>query len=159
MSDGGTYALVIALGIGLRLRVGRLGVAYLPSGYYVYVGSALGGLSGRLRRHLALDKQLHWHIDYLLREAAVAQVWYAFGHLRLECAWNAIVTGLPGAESSIPRFGSSDCRCSSHLTYFPALPSSTVFKNELTQRGLPQACQLNLAQQTDGPNLAVWRDY
>jgi len=67
------------LGVGLRLRIGKLGIHNLPHGYYVYVGSALGGLASRLRRHLRSEKRLHWHIDYLLRQAAVAQIWYAIG--------------------------------------------------------------------------------
>ena len=142
MSDGGTYALVIVLGIGVRLQAGKLGIHSLLPGYYVYIGSALGGLSGRLTRHLRLEKKLHWHIDYLLQEAMVAQIWYAFGQLRLECTWNAIVRGLPGAISSIPRFGTSDCRCASHLTYFPTVPSFNLFKQKLKQNGLPQANQL-----------------
>jgi Uri superfamily endonuclease len=143
MRDGGTYALVIALGVGLRLRIGRLGIRNLPPGYYVYVGSALGGLSSRLRRHLGSEKRLHWHIDYLLEQAAVAQIWYALGPDRLECKWNAILQNLPGAMPSIPRFGASDCRCSSHLTHFRTIPPFGLFKQSLKQHGLPQVHRLN----------------
>ena len=50
MRDGGTYALVIDLGVGIRLRVGKLGIHGLPPGYYVYIGSALGGLSADRQR-------------------------------------------------------------------------------------------------------------
>jgi Uri superfamily endonuclease len=146
MNDSGTYALVIALGVGLRLRAGRLGIHSLTSGYYVYTGSALGGLSGRLKYHLKLEKRLHWHIDYLLREAAVAQVWYAFGQLRLECTWNAMVRGLPGAISSIPGFGASDCQCSSHLTYFQTIPSFNLFQQKLRQSKLPEVYRLDLTK-------------
>ena len=146
MNDSGTYALVIALGVGLRLRAGRLGIHSLTSGYYVYTGSALGGLSGRLRYHLKLEKRLHWHIDYLLREAAVAQVWYALGQLRLECTWNAIVRGLPGAISSIPGFGALDCQCSSHLTYFQTIPSFNLFQQNLRQSKLPEVYRLYLTK-------------
>ena len=146
MNDSGTYALVIALGVGLRLRAGRLGIHSLTSGYYVYTGSALGGLSGRLRYHLKLEKRLHWHIDYLLREAAIAQVWYALGQLRLECTWNEIVRGLPGAISSIPGFGASDCQCSSHLTYFQTIPSFNLFQQNLRQSKLPEVYRLGLTK-------------
>lgn len=143
MRDSGTYTLVIALGVGLRLRIGKLGIHNFPPGYYVYVGSALGGLSCRLRRHLRSEKRLHWHIDYLLRQAAVAQIWYAMGPDRLECKWNVILRNLPGAAPSIPGFGASDCRCSSHLTYFRVTPPFGLFKQSLEQNNLPQVRQLN----------------
>jgi Uri superfamily endonuclease len=146
MNDSGTYALVIALRIGLRLRAGGLGIHSLIPGYYVYTGSALGGLSGRLRRHLISDKSLHWHIDYLLREAAVAQIWYALGQFRLECTWNAIVKALPGAISSISGFGASDCQCSSHLTYFPTIPPFDLFAQKLRQTKLPEVYRLDLTE-------------
>ncbi len=144
MKESGTYALVIALDAGLSLRVGKLGVYSLQPGYYVYVGSALGGLSGRVRRHLRLEKRLHWHVDYLLQEASVAQVWYALGQDKLECVWNVIVKDLPGAESSIPGFGASDCECSSHLTYFPAAPPFELFAEKLSQSGFPQVHKIEL---------------
>jgi Uri superfamily endonuclease len=144
MNDSGTYALVIALEIRLRLRAGGLGIHDLIPGYYIYMGSALGGLSGRLRHHLKLEKRLHWHIDYLLREAGIAQIWYALGQRRLECTWNVIVRGLPRAISSIPGFGASDCHCSSHLTYFPTIPSFNLFQQKLRESKLSKVYQLDL---------------
>lgn len=144
MKGGGTYALVMVLEVEDRLRIGKLGIRNFPPGYYVYTGSALNGLPGRLRRHLRAKKRLHWHIDYLLREAVVAQIWYALGPDRLECKWNAILQNLPGAKPSIPGFGSSDCQCSSHLTYFSMIPSLTLFKQKLRQDGLLQVHRLSL---------------
>ena len=135
MNDSGMYALVISLQVELRLRAGRLGIHSLIPGYYVYTSSALGGLSGRLRYHLKLKKSLHWHIDYLLREATIAQI------------WNAIVKSLPGAISSIPGFGASDCRCSSHLTYFPTIPSFNLFEQMLRKSKLPEVYRLGLMKQ------------
>ena len=142
MKDSGTYALLIRLGVGVCLRVGKLGIHNLPPGYYVYVGSALGGLSNRLRRHLRPEKRLYWHIDYLLSQAAVAQIWYSIGPGRLECKWNAIMRNLPGAKPSILGFGSSDCRCSSHITYFRLTPPFRLFKQCLEQDKLPQVHRL-----------------
>jgi Uri superfamily endonuclease len=141
MAEGGTYALVVFLKDNLRLRIGRLGVHNFPPGYYVYAGSALGGLSGRLKRHLRPEKRLHWHIDYLLQHAVISQIWYTRSGNRLECTWNSIVSILPGAVPSVPGFGSSDCRCTSHLTYFPAAPSFEIFRQKLQENGLPQAQQ------------------
>jgi Uri superfamily endonuclease len=134
----GTYALVIALRVLLRLQIGKLGIQNLQPGYYVYVGSALGGLSGRLRRHLRSEKRLHWHIDYLLRQTEVIQIWYTIGPDRLECKWNMMIQNLPGAMPSIFGFGASDCWCSSHLTHFQVTPPFGLFKQNLERNKLPK---------------------
>ncbi len=142
MTDRGTYALLIPLEVGLRLRIGRLGVRALAPGCYVYVGSALGGLSSRLKHHLGSKNRLHWHIDYLLLEAKVTQVWYSLGPARLECTWNEALGSIPGANPSVPGFGASDCRCRSHLTRFQATPPLEIFSKKLRQIGLPQVLQV-----------------
>ena len=143
MARGGTYALVITLKEGLRLRIGKLGIHDFPPGYYVYVGSALGGLHGRLKHHLKSEKRVHWHVDYLLQRAAVVQIWYALEEDRLECTWNAILAKLPGAAPIIAGFGASDCRCTSHLTHFRTTPPFDLFKQSLERHWLPQVHRLN----------------
>lgn len=138
--------MVIFLKEGVRLRIGKLGIHDFLPGYYVYAGSALGGLHCRLKHHLKSEKRMHWHIDYLLQRAAVTQIWYALGQLRLECTWDAIVRGLPEAISSIPGFGASDCQCSSHLTYFTTIPSFNIFEQKLRQSKLPEVYRLDLTK-------------
>ena len=125
----------------LSLRIGSLGVHDFPPGYYVYAGSALGGLSGRIKRHLKPEKRLRWHIDYLLQHAVISQIWYVHSGEKLECTWNTLVSGLDGAEPSVKGFGSSDCRCTTHLTYFSAAPPFELFRRKLVENGLPQAQQ------------------
>jgi len=142
MKNAGTYALVIDLGADLSLPIGKLGVRSFPAGYYVYVGSALSGLSGRLRHHLGSAKKSHWHIDYLLENATIGQIWCVLGKDRLECKWNDILQGLPGATPSTPSFGASDCRCLSHLTYFQKMPPFDIFVQRLQQEELPPAQHL-----------------
>ena len=56
MDNAGTYALVILSEDRLCLPIGKLGINDFPPGYYIYVGSALRGLNGRLKRHLMADK-------------------------------------------------------------------------------------------------------
>ncbi|MBA7469869.1 hypothetical protein ES707_05144 [subsurface metagenome] len=84
--EKGTYALVMALKSEAAIVVGRLGRCggtggeseiTFPAGYYVYFGSARGGLSTRVGRHLKREKRFHWHIDYLTQSAEVMEVWYA----------------------------------------------------------------------------------
>ena len=143
MRGSGTYALVIFLGSRIHLRIGGLGIHSFPPSYYVYVGSALGGLPSRLKHHLKPEKRLHWHIDYFLRQAKLAQIWYTLGQDRLECIWNEIISNLPGATSFIRGFGASDCQCYSHLTYFAKIPSFGLFKQKLWSNNLPQAHRVN----------------
>ena len=146
MRDSGTYALITNLNRKFNLRVGQFGIYSLLPGYYVYTGSALGGLSDRLRRHLRSEKRLHWHIDYLLQKATVAQIWYAPGQDKLECTWNTIVMSLPEALLPIRGFGASDCHCYTHLTYFPKVPSFHLFQQKLVQSHLTQVYRINLTQ-------------
>ena len=64
--DSGAYLLLVRLSKASRITVGRLGTFAFPRGWYVYAGSAMRGLSGRIARHRRSRKERHWHIDYLL---------------------------------------------------------------------------------------------
>jgi sugar fermentation stimulation protein A len=121
-SQPGSYLLLLWLGQPFEARVGRLGSLRLAAGWYVYVGSALGGLSDRLRRHLRRGKPLRWHVDTLREHAELLGVAFRVGRERLECAMAVRLAGLPGAGRPVPRFGASDCRCAGHLVHFSARP-------------------------------------
>ncbi len=116
--DRGTYALVILLPHTQTIRVGALGAFKFSRGYYIYIGSALNGLSARVARHLRRhDKKRFWHIDYLLERARVVDVWTHASAARLECRWARSALALPNAQVIAPRFGASDCKCAAHLVY------------------------------------------
>ncbi|MDE3088534.1 MAG: GIY-YIG nuclease family protein, partial [Chloroflexota bacterium] len=117
IKDCGTYALVIFLPRAETIRVGALGAFKFPRGYYVYLGSALGGLRGRLARHLRREKTRFWHIDYFIEHARVVDVWTRVGATRLECRWARAALALPNARVVAPRFGASDCKCAAHLVH------------------------------------------
>jgi Uri superfamily endonuclease len=114
----GIYQLHLRLPHATTIEVGRLGTFRFPAGWYVYTGSAMGGLEVRVRRHLRREKKLKWHVDYLLQHAPVRSVVIVPTTERLECAWNERTLAQPGARVMVERFGSSDCRCASHLIYF-----------------------------------------
>lgn len=130
----GTYALLLCMRKQQWLKVGRLGRVSFPSGYYVYVGSALGGLEQRIRRHLHQEKKLSWHIDYLLTVCDLVEVWYTIREERLECLWSQLLASLPKAQILCPGFGSSDCSCPSHLIYFPSPPSFEAWLKVLAKK-------------------------
>ena len=97
------------------IQVGRLGRFEFGAGYYVYTGSAMGGLEARLARHRRQRKKLWWHIDYLLRQAELVDVVAVPTRRRIECDRNRRLLSLPGAEVPVKGFGSSDCNCVTHL--------------------------------------------
>jgi Uri superfamily endonuclease len=127
----GTYALLLALDKEAAIAVGKLGTFSFPAGYYLYIGSARGGLSHRLRRHLQQEKKLRWHIDYLRQWADVIAVWYSLAEESLECSWAQAAAAMPQAQIPSPGFGSSDCRCRSHLIHYPSPPSFDFFGHKL----------------------------
>ncbi len=108
----GSYVLVIKLPEEQTITIGSLGAIRFPRGYYAYVGSALGGIKSRLSHHLQRNKKLHWHIDYLLQKASIHNIIISETTDRAECA---IAQALSRQFDSIPGFGSSDCKCHSHL--------------------------------------------
>jgi len=113
----GAYVLLFQFAEPVRLVVGALGERLFPAGYYLYVGSALGGLRARLARHLRAAKRLHWHVDYLLRCARVCEVWWLVSTERCECAWASALATARGVRPCEAPFGASDCRCPTHLFF------------------------------------------
>ncbi len=108
----GSYVLLIRLDEARVIAAGRQPRQRFAAGYYAYVGSALNGLRARLARHLREDKRLHWHIDYLLREARIVDVVTCRSQERTECV---IAAALAERFDMVAGFGASDCRCRSHL--------------------------------------------
>jgi len=124
----GIYVLVVeAHG---QTEVGRLGV-HTFSGLYAYVGSALGpGGLKRVERHRAVaqghNPARHWHVDYLLGLGTLEAAFTLETEERLECALARALN--ERATPSIRGFGSSDCRCPTHLFALPEALQVERFK-------------------------------
>jgi len=110
----GSYILLVELSRIYLIRTGALGLVEFPQGFYAYVGSALGGVQARLNHHLRRMKKVRWHIDYLLREGEIKEMIYCVKREKLECH---LAHRLEETFRSFPAFGSSDCRCTSHLFF------------------------------------------
>ena len=108
----GSYILTMEMSGEKRIMVGKLGMINFNKGYYAYVGSALNGLEGRLKRHLSSEKKLYWHIDYLLEDASIREIFCLDEDKECEFARE-----LGKKFKCILKFGSSDCKCDSHLFY------------------------------------------
>jgi Uri superfamily endonuclease len=140
----GTYLLFLSTLHDINLSIGALGSFSFKRGNYIYIGSALGpgGLDKRLSRHLKQEKKIFWHIDYLLQNEFVNII--AFGEIhsdqKIECSLvEQIIKIFEEKTTNIKNFGSSDCKCKSHLLFFIEL---TI--NELTNRLVKEMESLQL---------------
>ncbi len=116
----GVYQLRMRVRKERTIDVGALGSCRFPRGWYVYTGSARGGLYQRVSRHLREDKRMHWHIDHLLAVSDCVEAFVLPDPHAGECALH---DALREAETPIPGFGASDCKCRSHLAYFASRPA------------------------------------
>ena len=120
LSGGGTYLLVIELKNDTRATWGGHECFTFYRGFYVYVGSGMRNLDQRIARHLRKTKNKRWHIDSLTQKAdSIVPLPIRSAH-RMECRLAGDLSEI--SEGSIPSFGSSDCRCRSHLFRFTGSP-------------------------------------
>ncbi|MCK5559998.1 MAG: GIY-YIG nuclease family protein [Thermoplasmata archaeon] len=126
----GSYILVQELSEARIISVGKLGNIKFKKGSYAYIGSALNGLEARISRHLRKNKKIFWHIDYLLKYTIVKDIYYRPGQKKEECTFAQLLT----AEfDAIKYFGSSDCRCNSHLFF---IKDNSTFRNIIQDNGM-----------------------
>lgn len=129
----GTYVLHLALKSDIQIKVGRLGINPFDAGHYAYVGRAFGpgGLTARLKHHLRYNGAPHWHLDYLRVHGRVREIWYARTTPATEHLWAQALMQIQGVRIPLRGFGSSDCRCLSHLLQFDRPPCKSTFRRRL----------------------------
>jgi Uri superfamily endonuclease len=122
-SQPGSYALILQSHSTASVQIGRLRQIDIHPGYYICVGSAFGpgGVRARVLRHCCMNKNKHWHIDYLREFAAPLAVWISYETEKLEHRW-AQIFYKASEMTPIQGFGSSDCKCYSHLFHTVAMP-------------------------------------
>ncbi len=122
----GIYLLILRIRKNTEIKVGSLGGIVFQRGYFIYVGSAQNNLIKRVQRHLSGDKKLRWHIDYLTtaENVDVVKVLYRESQKNAECETASV---LSETAESVKGFGSSDCRCNSHL-FWSGLKNGISFK-------------------------------
>ncbi len=133
----GTYILILRLENDQVIQIGKLGRFRFPTGYYAYVGSALGpgGLAGRLKHHLHPGRKPHWHLDYFRKKAVLVEILVREDNRTLEHKWASALGKLDGAMVPAAGFGSSDCKCMTHLYYFQERPVLEEFQRIPSQLG------------------------
>ncbi len=129
----GTYALILEATVAREISVGHLGRLRLAPGWYVYVGSAFGpgGLRARCAHHMKVARKPHWHVDYLRAVTRLQAIWLTQDPQPREHQWAEQMARAQEARIPSPGFGSSDCRCVSHLSFHPVRPSFCGFRHRL----------------------------
>lgn len=110
---GGYYILILFLRRNTKICIGRLGNVEFKKGYYLYAGSAKVNLTSRLQRHKIKKKRCFWHIDYLRERTDFCDAVIVRSKDSLECKIADTLKNI--SDWIIPKFGSSDCSCKSHL--------------------------------------------
>jgi len=131
VKDRGSYLLLLRLRKKKTIEVGKLKRLNFSPGYYLYVGSAMGHLTARMKRHGRKHQHGHWHIDYLTQAADTVLPIPVRASQRLECEIAKSLSNLVGQGP--PGFGSSDCKCLTHLFWSPENPLHTRAFHRLLQ--------------------------
>ncbi|PIQ09169.1 MAG: endonuclease III [Ignavibacteriales bacterium CG18_big_fil_WC_8_21_14_2_50_31_20] len=63
--DSGIYILELFAKENFLIANNKFNNVTFPKGFYYYIGSAQKNLKSRIYRHLAKQKKIHWHIDFL----------------------------------------------------------------------------------------------
>lgn len=111
--DSGCYFIILKLSKQKVINVGSLGEIRFKKGYYIYAGSAKKNLLKRIQRHKSTSKKLFWHIDYIRQEMDFVADLPIRTADDLECSLAKDIRNISNEE--ISGFGSSDCKCISHL--------------------------------------------
>ncbi len=120
----GSYFLVIRLDDKKSIKTkGKQFI--LDKGFYVYVGSAMNSLEKRVERHFKKSKKLHWHIDFLLKNAELLRAYLIPSEMRLEETLSMEVSKY---GRSIDNFGSSDVSTPSNLYQFDTEPDEILIR-------------------------------
>lgn len=132
----GIYCLIIFLDKNRKIKIGKR-FCNFPRGFYCYVGSALNNLKKRIERHYRKNKKKHWHIDYFLDKSKIVDA-KKIENFEKECSLSKEIEKFSD-KIVMKGFGSSDCKCSTHLYYFYKNPSkilNKLIKTRFTQSDL-----------------------
>ena len=110
------YTIYLELAEDQFISVGKLGAFPFQKGIYVYVGSAKKNIKQRIERHKKTNKKFHWHFDYLRAHGTITRI-ITYDDSFKECELAENIRKREKAVIPIKGFGSSDCKCRSHLLY------------------------------------------
>jgi Uri superfamily endonuclease len=117
LKQRGVYILSLFLSEKKEIEIGKIGIHEFNPGFYYYIGSAWnkGGIASRLSHHINISTKPHWHIDYLRKKSSLNKIYFVAGLRELEHSFADSLSKF--LITPIKHFGSSDCKCQSHLFY------------------------------------------
>ena len=110
------YTIYLWLNRDESIKIGKLGECSFQKGTYIYVGSAKRNIVKRIQRHKEIEKKLHWHFDYLRPFGIITKI-ITYDERLGECALAEKIRKIEHGIFPFKGFGSSDCKCYSHLIY------------------------------------------
>lgn len=129
----GIYIIFIENLVDQNIIIGSIGLIHFKKGFFAYVGSALGGggLRPRVERHLRKRKKIFWHLDYLTTNEhfEITTIVLIPTSNKLECQINRIIIDKLeklNESETLKNFGSSDCKCHSHLHFLGKNKNSVI---------------------------------
>jgi len=146
----GVYVLILFLPHARPVVVGKLGTVAFARGFYIYVGSAMGSAGfKRVARHLDVSegrlKTKKWHVDYVLAVAKVLATVEITTQQTIECQVACeLLENL--SLACIMKFGSSDCKCRSHLFYTPRFADIRDAISQLVNNHRSQTSSVTVAE-------------
>jgi len=116
----GCYLLLYRNRRRFSADIGALGRRVFPRGFYVYVGSGMRSLFSRIGYHQRKSEKRHWHLDYIKDRFSFLSDIPIVTSSNRECDLSRKI--LENGGIGIDGFGSTDCRCNSHLYFFESNP-------------------------------------
>ena len=131
--NSGVYILELFAKKDFLITNNKFKNTIFPKGFYYYIGSAQKNLISRINRHLAKQKKIHWHIDYLTTHKSI-RITKTFifpnaeKHFEAEIANN--FCNYFGTKIKVEGFGNSDTKeTKSHLFFKDkTIPVSLIHK-------------------------------
>lgn len=120
VKPSGIYFIVLWNDKNRIIECGSLGKVEFKKGFYVYSGSGKTSLFKRIEHHKKKNKKHHFHMDYITAKMKITADIPIVTDEYLECDLAKIL--LENSGKPVKNFGSTDCKCFSHLHYFQDNP-------------------------------------
>jgi len=133
-NEPGTYIIVLKYDyLNKVIPIGKNKELLLAQGFYYYVGSAFGpgGVKARVNHHIRTTEKPHWHLDFLRKHTQIIAIWYTHDKKKREHQWAKVFNENPLTSIPLEGFGSSDCKCESHLVYCNTAIKFANFSNKV----------------------------
>ncbi len=112
--NSGIYLIEGFLDKNKNINIGKKENILFPKGWYLYVGSGKNCLKERIKRHFSQKKKNFWHMDFLSKHLKNLKSFPIYSSRNFECK---LAFEFYKIFKIINGFGSSDCKCKSHLFY------------------------------------------